>query len=588
VRERACRGFRARFLIGWLAELPAALRERLPGRTELALAVEERARFARREVVRGRARRFLREGGAVRALARGPLEGFERRDASEWILAELARAVERSCWSAREDRRDVELRSGAHALVIAGRPARHVRAAWAAAARLDEHRLAVARPLALATAPRPFAAFELPRDARPLAAAGEKDRAHVARALGFLLGSLADRGLWIPDLELRDVRQDGAGRAFLCGVASLAEHRPRRGSIAALPLHAELGALPTEPSPPAGAPRRAAATRHGPSGSSPLAERWDRVLRARAVRGLSAVAAIAPPFALRGALGGLAALGRFTAFERRTLANLELALGPGDHRAIARGVRAHAARLALEWARLSRAARSADERARTAEWVRELVELDPSIARLRELHGAGRGVLIVTAHLGNWELLAARLSVEGFPGAVVGRVKRNDPLADWLRELRGAFDLPTLDQEAHPRPLLAALRAGGLLGLLTDLAPRHVAGELAPFFGRPALTMTAPAALARATGLPLVPVRCVARGARYVLEVEEPLRLDAARDRAGARADLLARMNAVFERWIRATPEQWAWYQPRWELHRGLERTPPAAARRARRGERVT
>lgn len=319
-----------------------------------------------------------------------------------------------------------------------------------------------------------------------------------------------------------------------------------------------------------------------------MAERWDRALRARAVRGLSAAAAVAPPVVLRGALGGLAALGRFTAFERRSLANLELALGPGDHRAIARGVRAHTARLALEWARLARASRSDAERARTADWVRESVALDPSIERLREAYAAGRGVLIVTAHLGDWELLAARLRVEGFPGAVVGRVKPNDPIADWLRDLRGAFGLPTLDQEGHPRPLLAALRAGGLLGLLTDLAPRHVAGELAPFFGRPALTMTAPAALARATGLPLVPVRCVADGARYVLTVDEPLRLDAARDRAGARADLLARMNAVFERWIRAAPEQWAWHQPRWELHRGLARTPPAAARRARRGEHVT
>jgi lauroyl/myristoyl acyltransferase len=76
--------------------------------------------------------------------------------------------------------------------------------------------------------------------------------------------------------------------------------------------------------------------------------------------------------------------------------------------------------------------------------------------------------------------------------------------------------------------------------------------------------MSAPAALARAAKLPLVPVRCVARGKRYLLSAEQPLELDAALDRKAATLDLLARMNATFERWIRETPEQWAWHQKRW------------------------
>jgi KDO2-lipid IV(A) lauroyltransferase len=78
--------------------------------------------------------------------------------------------------------------------------------------------------------------------------------------------------------------------------------------------------------------------------------------------------------------------------------------------------------------------------------------------------------------------------------------------------------------------------------------------------------MTAPAAVARAADLPLVPVRCIARGARYELIVDEPLVLDRARDRRGAQLDLLTRLNGVYERWIRATPEQWVWYRPRWSV----------------------
>ena len=85
-----------------------------------------------------------------------------------------------------------------------------------------------------------------------------------------------------------------------------------------------------------------------------------------------------------------------------------------------------------------------------------------------------------------------------------------------------------------------------------------------PFLGAPALTMTAPAAFARAHDAPLVPVRCVRRGARYVLSVEEPLRLRLDLQRAEAAYDLLDRQNEIFGRWIAETPEQWAWHQRRW------------------------
>jgi len=85
-----------------------------------------------------------------------------------------------------------------------------------------------------------------------------------------------------------------------------------------------------------------------------------------------------------------------------------------------------------------------------------------------------------------------------------------------------------------------------------------------PFFGVPALTQTAPAALARAARLPILPVRCVARGAGYAMLADEPLELGPALPRAEAALELLARLNATYERWIREDPAQWAWHQPRW------------------------
>jgi KDO2-lipid IV(A) lauroyltransferase len=250
------------------------------------------------------------------------------------------------------------------------------------------------------------------------------------------------------------------------------------------------------------------------------------------------------------------------------LDNLELAYGVelsnAERARIARGVRAHGARILGEWLRLASAQRSPAAAARVDAWIERTVELDPSIAIVDELAALGRGLLIVTAHLGNWELLAAALNRRGLPGAVIGRQRRRDSSSNWLVAMRAGLGITTLAQDCSPREALDVLRKGHTLGVLCDLDVPRLAGEPTPFFGRPARTISAPAALARAAKLSIVPVRCVAHGKRYVLSVEEPLALDTRLDRRAATRDLLTRMNATFERWIRAAPEQWAWHQKRW------------------------
>ena len=115
------------------------------------------------------------------------------------------------------------------------------------------------------------------------------------------------------------------------------------------------------------------------------------------------------------------------------------------------------------------------------------------------------------------------------------------------------------------------------------------------------------AAIARAHRAPLIPIRCIATPPRdrvtgssvdaaepegdYVLRVEEPLALDPSLDRRAATLDVTERMNALFEAWIRETPEQWAWHQQRWRTTPGeydavplVERVRRTRARRAAEG----
>ncbi len=298
-----------------------------------------------------------------------------------------------------------------------------------------------------------------------------------------------------------------------------------------------------------------------------------RRVRAAAFRALERGAGWAPSALVHGSLRAAAGLARFSRFEERTLANLELvfgeALGLAERQELARAVRLHAARQVHDWLRLARVD-PADPA--SGHWIEEEVELDASFAILERERARGRGLLIVTAHLGDWELLAARLTRAGVRGSVVGYERANDPAARFFARMRAACGVRTIRQSANAREALALLRSGAHLGLLSDLEVRRLHGEFVPFLGHLALTLTAPAALARAAGLPLLPAVCVfdAHRQRWRLSFEEPLELDRRLPREAARSDLLARQNEVFGRWIRAHPEQWAWHQPRW-------RTQPAA-----------
>jgi len=292
-----------------------------------------------------------------------------------------------------------------------------------------------------------------------------------------------------------------------------------------------------------------------------------RRVRAAAFAALERGAGWMPARLVHGGLRAAAGLARFSRFEDCTRANLQLvygdALDPEARSELARAVRLHAARQVHDWLRLARVD-PADPS--SGQWIGDEVELDPSFALFERERARGRGVLVVTAHIGDWELLAARLARAGVRGTVVGYERANDPAARFFARMRAANGLRTIRQHESAREALAVLRSGGSLGLVSDLEVRRLQGEFVPFLGLPALTIRAPAALARAAGVPLLPAVCVfdASAGRWRLTFEQPLELERGLERAAARHDLLARQNELFGRWIRAHPEQWAWHQPRW------------------------
>jgi KDO2-lipid IV(A) lauroyltransferase len=307
-------------------------------------------------------------------------------------------------------------------------------------------------------------------------------------------------------------------------------------------------------------------------GQDPIAERLARGL---------------PSFITASLLHAAAAAVSLGSLGKRARSNLDLAfkgeLDSNARRRVMKGSLHHAARVASEWARLSRLKRGGRSAARVWEWLESYVSMDESVRHLDGELERGRGVILATAHIGNWELLGARVTphiiASGYDPIAIGLDR-----GGWLRKLRTAYGVESLPQNTAPRRLLEALSEGRPIALLADMEVRRLAGTFLPFFGVPALTMTAPAALARSSGCAILPMRCYLPrdSSRYRVSFDAPLSIDSKLPRKEATIDLTRRLNAVYEGWIRETPEQWAWYQPRWRTRPGTLDAIPLSARAER------
>lgn len=189
----------------------------------------------------------------------------------------------------------------------------------------------------------------------------------------------------------------------------------------------------------------------------------------------------------------------------------------------------------------------------------------------REALGRGRGALILTPHLGAWELAGLYLSAS-YPLTAMYRPSRAGPEFDRLslagRQRFGGRYVP-----ANPggvRRLHRALRAGQVVGLLPDQNPDPGGGVFSPFFGRPALTMTlAPRLIAKhRPPVFMIYAERLRRGRGYRL-CFEALPEAAAAETAAQSATLI---NRAIERGVRRLPAQYLWSYKR------FKRRPPGVA----------
>ena len=185
----------------------------------------------------------------------------------------------------------------------------------------------------------------------------------------------------------------------------------------------------------------------------------------------------------------------------------------------------------------------------------------------------GKGVLIVTGHLGAWELSSFYHSLMGHPMGMVIRRLDNRRLDDYVNAIRCLHGNRVLHKDDFGRGLLTAMRAGQTVGILMDTNMTPPQGEFVKFFGRPACTATGLAHVARKTGAAVLPGFMLWEPAerKYVLHFGPEIEIPHTED---AQADILAGTQLcteAIESWIRRYHDQWLWIHRRWKTRPARE-----------------
>lgn len=240
------------------------------------------------------------------------------------------------------------------------------------------------------------------------------------------------------------------------------------------------------------------------------------------------------------------------------MANLAAALpdlDPRERRRLCRRAFQHLGLVAVELAGILRQPLSA--------WL-DRIRLE-GLEHLDEAMKAHGRALGLSAHLGNWEMLSVAHRLTPYSLAVVVRPLDSPALQALAERARLKTGVEVISKRRALAPVLSALAAGKIVGILLDQNASRREGVFVPFFGRPASTSRALAVLALRTGTPIVPIFARRdRDGRHRVIIEPPLATPSTGDRARAVIELTAACAGAIERAVRQAPEQWLWMHDRW------------------------
>ena len=210
----------------------------------------------------------------------------------------------------------------------------------------------------------------------------------------------------------------------------------------------------------------------------------------------------------------------------------------------------------------------------TDEFLRQSIEIEgEELARVALQKN--KGAIVLTAHFGNWDLLATIVPRLGYPLTVISKNIKNKGVNEFWMGLRRRFGVKFVPAHNSYRTCLTALRKRELVGFILDQNMINTEGIFVDFFGKPACTTPGLAYMSAQSGAPVLPVFMIRReNGRHLVKVLPPL--DPPPDREPETIRSFTRdCTKVIENMIRLYPDQWIWLHRRWKTKPGPEDAEP-------------
>lgn len=183
---------------------------------------------------------------------------------------------------------------------------------------------------------------------------------------------------------------------------------------------------------------------------------------------------------------------------------------------------------------------------------------------LDRYRNSGSGAVLLTAHFGNWELLAAWVAQKGYPLYAIVRDPEDPDDRDLIDTYRRRVGLKTIEKGESMMRVVSCLKRGNFVGILAD---QYGGGEgvVVPFFGKQTSTATGPALFAYLLGVPIIPIFSF-RLEPFVhrIVIGEPLSWQKRGSREETLIEITRKVNEAFEGMIVQCPAQWLWIHRRW------------------------
>ncbi len=259
-----------------------------------------------------------------------------------------------------------------------------------------------------------------------------------------------------------------------------------------------------------------------------------------------------------GALLGQAAHAVLTKDRLKARRNLKLAFGDrltaGQRRTIVRNLFVNFGRNAVDVLRTQKHYDSE---------IKDLIDVE-GLEHIDRVYRRGKGVIGITGHIGNFELLAAWFVKSKYKVAVIGREMYDPRLNRLLVDYRESLGMVNIDTKDSVRKIVRVLKDGYIIGVLIDTDSFRVRSVFVPAFGRLSHTPVGQSILGLKTGAGFVPVACVRNGSRYKIVIKPEVTIERTGDIERDARLMTATCTRALEEIITEYKDQWIWIHNRW------------------------